>query len=104
MAFVMRRTFRGEDLPEILEGSRVAVIRGDTLAVRIQRDGRSVELFDLTVNDRNVRVKESPPEAVQSYDTAIDEWLAGLSMGGDGDSPQIPADMQEHLRALGYAE
>jgi hypothetical protein len=42
---------------------------------------------------------------VQSYDRALDQWLSGLATGdGDGKVPAIPAEMQEHLRSLGYVE
>jgi arylsulfatase A-like enzyme len=106
MAFVMRRTFRGKDLPEILRGSRVGVVRGDAMAVRIQRDGRSTTVFDLAGPGNALREVTDPSAGlVQGYDQALDRWLSGLTAGdGDGEAPAIPAEMQEHLRALGYVE
>jgi arylsulfatase A-like enzyme len=106
MAFVMRRTFRGKNLPKVLQGSRIGVVRGDAMAVRIQGDGTSTTVFDLTGADNALReVTDPSAETVQSYDRALDQWLSGLATGdGDGKVPAIPAEMQEHLRSLGYVE
>jgi arylsulfatase A-like enzyme len=106
MAFVMRRTFQGKNLPEILQGSRIGVVRGDTMAVRIQRDGRTVTLFDLQGTGNALHeVTDASPEVVQSHERALDQWLASLATGdGDGEAPAVSEEMREHLRALGYVE
>jgi arylsulfatase A-like enzyme len=103
-AFVVRRSFQAANLPAVLRGTRLGLVRDGRLLVRVAQDGGvRVETWQCggQYPTRLVPVSPSEPEVAGGL-AAIEGWVA--SLGPEGGAQQVDDATRGRLRALGYLD